>query len=200
MASSSRTWRARSAVSGAAMVCVNSKRVTGRSIAARRSRTVSSILIGKQAHVVRIQGGRAGSEVEEVVERLSAHRCFAGSWFRARRSCAAQRASRHFGCFRGLTRAVIGCMHSNRLPGSNEAHWAQRWSSAPQRVAAAVEPDLVHVTRCRTVRSEPPARNPGMLMFFGPSCEIRRAPAGAPGSGAGRGADGRGARSRSLSW
>ena len=42
------------------------------------------------------------------------------------------------------------------------------------------------------------SRNPGMLMFLGPSCEIRRAPAGAPGSG-GFLAAGFGARSRSAS-
>src|SRR5688572_26374059 len=39
-----------------------------------------------------------------------------------------------------------------------------------------------------------------MLMVRGPSCEMRRVPAGAPGSGAGRVTFGFGARSRSSSW
>jgi hypothetical protein len=39
-----------------------------------------------------------------------------------------------------------------------------------------------------------------MLMVFGPSCEMRRVPAGAPGTGSGFLLCGFGWRSRSSSW
>ena len=45
--------------------------------------------------------------------------------------------------FFGVTRSVMGCMHSNRLPGSNEAHCEQECSSAPHRrhlVSSATSP------------------------------------------------------------
>ena len=56
--------------------------------------------------------------------------------------------------FLGLTRSVIGCMHSNRLPGSNEAHCAHEWSSVAALCAPAVEPDLVGRQVVRIARSE----------------------------------------------
>ena len=73
-------------------------------------------------------------------------------------------------------------MHSNRLPGSNDdalRAGVQVGAARGHRVSKPTSGDtgLPHWAQRTT------SRKPGMLMFFGPSCEIRRAPAGAPGSG-----------------
>ena len=104
-----------------------------------------------------------------------------------------------FRAFLGVTRSGIACMHSNRLPGSNDVHWAQAWRSMPQRVQRELNP-ISSAAKWPHWAQRTTWRNPGMLMLFGASCEIRRVPAGAPGSGAGRLGEGRGARSRSSSW
>ena len=89
--------------------------------------------------------------------------------------------SQLFLTFFGEIRAVIASMHSKRLPGSNDPHCEHACMSVPhrgQRLSAAMadETGLPHWEQRIT------SRNPGMLMFFGPSCERRLAPAGAPGS------------------
>src|SRR5882762_4873273 len=128
-------------------------------------------------------------ELEQVVERLS--RVVAARSTVVRGEKKVQELRVFFGEMRAVSRVS---MHSNRLPGSNDTHCEHVWRSVPHfghRVSNPTSDDtgLPHCEQRTT------SRKPGMLRFFGPSCEMRRAPAGAPGSGGFRSV-GFGARSR----
>ena len=87
--------------------------------------------------------------------------------------------------FLGEIRTATGCMHSNRAPGSKNAHCEHACKSVPQRGQRLL--NSTGASRAAPHGAQrTTSRNPGMLMLRGPSCEIRRAPAGAPGSLAGR--------------
>jgi len=83
------------------------------------------------------------------------------------------------------------------LPGSKDVHCEQAWRSVPQRKQRVSLP-MSGETGLPHWEQRTSSRNPGMLMLRGPSWEMRRAPAGAPGSTGFRAA-GFGARSRSSS-
>ena len=73
-----------------------------------------------------------------------------------------------------LIRAVTGCMHSNRLPGSKEPHCAHACSSIPQRVPRLSRPTSPSMTGPHCVPNDL-----AHIDVAGPCCECRCAPAGA---------------------
>jgi hypothetical protein len=62
----------------------------------------------------------------------------------------------------GMMREGTGCMHSNRLPGLNDAHWAHARRSTPhfpQRLSAVTAAVMMSPQREQRKTS----RKPGML-------------------------------------
>ena len=89
----------------------------------------------------------------------------------------------------GETRAVMVCVHSKRAPGSKCTHCAHERRSWPHLVHLLRE-KICESTSVPQREQRATSRNPGMLGFFAPSDEMRRAPAGAPGARSGRPAPG----------
>ena len=71
-------------------------------------------------------------------------------------------------------------MHSNRALGSKDPHCEHACRSVPQRGQRLSSPTAVSRAAPHGAHRTT-SRNPGMLMLRGPSCEIRRAPAGSAG-------------------
>lgn len=80
--------------------------------------------------------------------------------------------------FLGVTRAGIVCMHSNRLPGSNDSHCEQEWRSVLHRLQRLARPTSSSTT-CPHCEHFTTRRYPGRLTALCPSWDRRRAPAGA---------------------
>ena len=197
LAISSSTWRAINAVSGAPMVCVNNSSVTG---CCNHGKVLADGLVDPvrtEAHVISSRT-RAFQNLNKIVERFSRvvvarRRGFALDG-RSRRK---KRAAIAGVLGRDALRDRLG-MHSNRLPGSNDAHCAHAWSSTPHLEHRLLNP-MSSGASVPALGAADDVPEPGHVDVLGPSCEIRRAPAGAPGSGRGTGPGGRGARSRSSS-